>query len=105
MSRRELVEWFLILLIIIGWWPRIFLGYDPLWYHILIYYVAPLVLVVVLLRRFRAMQEGFEYSERMMKGQRPVQPLDSDASDGKQQSPPGSALPFVAPPEEDDDNN
>ncbi len=105
MSRRELVEWILIVLIIIAWWPRIFLGYDPLWYHILIYYLAPLVLILVFVRRFRAMQEGFEYSEQMMKAQRPTQLLDPDSSDAKQQSPPSSPLPFMAPPEEDDDNN
>ncbi len=105
MSRRELVEWIVILLIIIAWWPRVFLGYDPLWYHVLIYYITPVVLILIFLRRFRAMQEGFEYSERMMKAQRPTQPLDSDLSDVKHKSPPGSSLPFIAPPEEDDDNN
>ena len=105
MSRRELVEWILILLIIIAWWPRVFLGYDPLWYHILIYYLAPVVLILIFVRRFRAMQEGFDYSERMMKAQRPTQTLDSGLSDQKQQSPPSSPLPFMAPPEEDDDSD
>jgi len=105
MSRRELVEWILILLIIVAWWPRVFLGYDPLWYHILIYYLTPVVLILIFVRRFRAMQKGFEYSERMMKAQRPTQPLDSDLSDAEHNSPPSSSIPFMAPPEEDDDNN
>ncbi len=105
MSRRELAEWLLILLIIIGWWPRIFLGYDPLWYHILIYYLAPVVLVVILLRRFRAMQAGFEYSERMMKGQRLTQPPDTKPGEKQQPSSPSAPLPFMGPPEEDNDRD
>ncbi|MFO7947026.1 MAG: hypothetical protein R6V19_09435 [Armatimonadota bacterium] len=66
MSRRELVEWIVILVIIVAWWPRIFLGYDPLWYHALVYWVSPVILIVIFLQRFRRMQAGFEHSERMI---------------------------------------
>lgn len=69
MSRKELIEWIVILVIIVAWWPRIFLNYDPLWYHILIYYVSPVVLFLIFLNRHRKMQAGFDYSEAMIEGQ------------------------------------
>jgi hypothetical protein len=69
MSRRELIEWIVMLVIVVAWWPRIFMGYDPLWYHILIYYVSPVVLVVIFINRYRNMQAGFQYSEDMMQSE------------------------------------
>lgn len=66
MERRELIEWIVIIAIIVAWWPRIFLGFDPPWYHALIYYVSPLVLIIIFVGRLRKMQEGLAYSQKVM---------------------------------------
>jgi len=66
MERKELVEWIVILAIIVAWWPHVFLHFDQLWYHVLIYYVSPLALVYIFVRRLRRMQEGFEYSQKVV---------------------------------------
>jgi len=76
MSRSELAEWVVIIGIIVAWWPRIFFGYDPLWYHILIYYFSLPILVIILVRRFRANEAGFRVSEDMLKAQRGGRPVD-----------------------------
>ena len=76
MSRTALVEWIAIIGIIVAWWPRIFLGYDPLWYHILIYYFSLPILAIILVRRFRANEAGFRVSEDMLKAQRGGRPVD-----------------------------
>ncbi len=76
MSRSELVEWVVIIGTIVAWWPRIFFGYDPLWYHILIYYFSLPILVIILVRRFRANEAGFRVSEEMLKAQRGGRPVD-----------------------------
>ncbi|HCU33902.1 MAG TPA: hypothetical protein DGT21_00230 [Armatimonadetes bacterium] len=84
MSRTELVEWIVIIGTIVAWWPRIFLGYDPLWYHILIYYVSLPVLVIILVRRFRANEAGFRVSEEMLKAQRGGRPVDISEAASRQ---------------------
>lgn len=79
MKRSEIIEWVIILLAVLLWWPRIFLGYDPRWYHLLIYYVVPLVLLIIFIRRYRRMKEGLAYSKEMIHSQktgRPGPPLD-----------------------------
>lgn len=74
MERNELIEWIIIILCVIAWWPLIFLGFNPRWYHILIYYVTPLILVAITVRRYRRMKAGLEYSEQAAKSQMPGQP-------------------------------
>lgn len=103
MSRRELVEWIVMMLLIFAWWPRIFLGYDPLWYHILIYYVSPVILVIIAVRRFRANQEGFRYSERMMRGEEMPDVSGGEAGASGPQ-PPRPSLPFAPPSQNDDES-
>ncbi len=103
MSRRELIEWVVMLLMIVAWWPRIFLGYDPLWYHILVYYVSPVILVLITVRRIRANQEGFRYSERMMQGLEKPDVSGSEAGESGPQ-PPRPQLPFAPPSRNDDDD-
>lgn len=66
MERRELVEWIVIIAIIVAWWPRIFLGFDAAWYYALIYYVSPVVLILIFVGRYRKMQAGLEYSQKVM---------------------------------------
>lgn len=76
MERNELIEWIIIILCVIAWWPLIFLGFNPLWYHILIYYGTPLVLIVIFFRRYKRMKAGLEYSEQAAKSQVPGRPDD-----------------------------
>ncbi len=97
MERKEIIEWALILLVIVAWWPRIFLDYDPLWYYVLTQYVSPIVLVVILVRRYRRVQEGLEYSRKIVDAQHQAtgaNVLGRDAETGSVQSPyPGVVIP------------
>lgn len=107
MNWREAVEWVVILLIIVSWWPRIFFGYgygyDPMWYHVLTHYLGPLILIFIVLRRWRRMQEGFRYSEEMLKHQQPARPEGKgDKGQGKDSGKP--SLPFMPPSDEDSDS-
>ena len=84
MEKSELIEWIVIIACVVSWWPRIFLGYDPLWYHVLIYYAAPVALVAILVRRIRRMRAGLEYSEKAVQSQRGGRPLpDLTEREGK----------------------
>lgn len=69
MHRTELIEWIITILCIILWWPRIFWGYDAQWYHVLIYYVVPIVLLVIFFRRLARVRAGLKYSEETVKHQ------------------------------------
>ncbi|MEA3402193.1 MAG: hypothetical protein U9R79_13230 [Armatimonadota bacterium] len=97
MERGELIEWIIIIAIIVAWWPHLFLGFDVGWYHALIYYVSPIVLAVILVRRYRRMQEGFEYSRKIVDAQHQAtgaNVLGRDAQPAGRQSPyPGVFLP------------
>lgn len=73
MERNELIEWIIIIGCVVLWWPRL-LGFNPTWYHIVLYYVEPVVLLVILARRFRRMRQGLDYSEQTMKSQIPGRP-------------------------------
>jgi len=100
MERNEFIEWIIIILVIVAWWPHIFLGYDPLWYHILIYYVTPSTLVVILVIRYRRVREGFEYSEQVIKAQHKAAGRDMLGSPRDQQ---GGSLPWMGPPADETD--
>ncbi len=69
MERNELLEWIVMILAIVAWWPKIFFGFDAAWYMALIYGVTPLVLVAILIVRHRRMQEGFAYSKEVIDAQ------------------------------------
>lgn len=76
MDRTELIEWVIIIASILAWWPYILIrgglvawGY-PLWYHALIHYVVPLILVIIFVRRYRRMRAGLDYSQEVVDGQR-----------------------------------
>ena len=71
MHRTELIEWIIILASIVLWWPRIFLGYDPLWYHLLLYVGVPVTLLVIFFRRLARVRAGLKYSEESLKNQPP----------------------------------
>jgi len=71
MHRTELIEWIIIIASIVLWWPRIFMGYDAVWYHLLIYYAVPVALLVICFRRYGRMKAGLKFSEDSLKGQPP----------------------------------
>jgi len=94
-ERNELVEWIVIVLVIVAWWPRIFFGYDPLWYHLLIYYISPIVLVVILVVRYRRVREGFEYSEQVIRAQHKAAGREMLGTPKQREE---TALPWMTPP-------
>ena len=69
MERTELAEWIAMILVLVSWWPKIFLGYSSTWYDLLIYVVGPIVLIAIFVVRYRRVREGFEYSERIIDAQ------------------------------------
>ncbi len=69
MERNELIEWIVMLLVIVAWWPKIFFNYDPGWYQVLIYLVTPLTLMAIFAIRYRRVREGFEYSKGIIDAQ------------------------------------
>jgi hypothetical protein len=70
MSRTELIEWIVMILCVIVWWPRVFLGYDSPLYHLLIYCGVPIALIIIFVVRYRRMRSGLEYSEKVVQSQR-----------------------------------
>lgn len=78
MSRSELVEWVIMILCIVLWWPIIFAREGSIWfslvssapYLMLARYGVPVVLVAIFVRRYRRMKAGLEYSEGVVRAQR-----------------------------------
>jgi len=100
MRRDELVEQIIMIAILAGFLVHIFTGFNPEWLRITLYYVSPVVLLVIFYRRFRRMQEGFEVSRKMVDAQHQASGrnvLGQDGSTGGVQSPyPGVVLPGQA---------
>ncbi len=69
MERNEVIEWIVIIAGIMGWWPKVFMGYDVAWYNALIYIVYPIALIVIFVLRWRRVQAGFEYSRKVVDAQ------------------------------------
>ncbi len=65
MPRAELIEWAVMLAIIVGWWPMVFLGWGPAYYKYPLYAVAFIALAIIFARRLRRTREGLAESERM----------------------------------------
>ncbi|MFW6156575.1 MAG: hypothetical protein ACOC7J_04590 [Armatimonadota bacterium] len=101
MRKDELVEQFIMIAVLVGFLVHIFTGYDPRWFHALLYYVSPIVLAVILVRRYRRMQEGFDYSRKIVDAQHQAtganvlgrQNAAGGPNAGPQSSYPGVALP------------
>lgn len=119
MERYEIIEWALIILVIIGWWPWIFLGYHATWYYVLTHFASPILLAVILWRRYRRVQEGFEYSRRIVDAQQQATGANvlgrqqhetgadggDEAEDGRdaQQPPDVPSIPGISGKRPDDD--
>ena len=102
MRRDELVEQIIMIAVLAGFLFHIFTGYDPQWLHVLLYYVSPVALAVILVRRYRRMQEGFEYSRKIVDSQHQatganVVGRDPQQSQGPQSPYPGVVLPDQGP--------
>lgn len=96
MERREIVEQAAMIGIILAWLVRIFTGFHAIWFHALIYYAAPAVLVWILVVRWRRMHEGFEFSRRIVDQQHRLtgaNVLGERPSPGPQSSHPGMMPP------------
>lgn len=74
MERSELIEWVVIILCIVAWWPLVFLNFGPSWYRLLLYGGEPVAMLIILVRRFRRMKAGLEYSEQVARSQVPGRP-------------------------------
>ncbi|MCX7598662.1 MAG: hypothetical protein N2512_07305 [Armatimonadetes bacterium] len=80
MSRAEMIEGVAMLVIIVAWWPAIFLGWDAAWYRIPLYAVSLATVLVVFVRRLRRLHEALGYSRRLIEQQQqlkqgPLPPL------------------------------
>ncbi len=97
MRTDELVEQIVMIAILVGFLVHMFTGYSPDWLRILLYYVSPVALVVIFYRRYRRMQEGFEFSRKMVDSQHQASGrnvVGQDPRAGGVQSPyPGVILP------------
>jgi len=65
-TRQELWEWIAMIAIIISWWPRLFLGWGHPIYLALIYFVEPVLLLIIFRRRLKRMNEGFDHSKSII---------------------------------------
>lgn len=98
MRRDELIEQIIMIAVLVGFLVHIFTGYDPRWLHIALYYVSPIALAIILVRRYRRMREGFEYSRQIVDAQhaasgRNVLGQEPRAGGGPQSPYPGAILP------------
>lgn len=69
MRRDELIEQLIMIAVLAAFLVHIFTGFSPQWFYVTLYYVSPIVLVIILVRRYRRMQEGFEYSKKVVDAQ------------------------------------
>jgi hypothetical protein len=66
MPRIELFESLAMILIILLWWPLLFMGYDWPVYRQVLEVGSIVTLVAIFVRRLRTMNRGFVESEKMM---------------------------------------
>lgn len=69
MSRAETIEAVTMLVIIVAWWPAIFLRWDALWYRGPLYVLSLAAVLVILVRRIRRLHEALSYSRRLIEQQ------------------------------------
>ncbi len=90
MSRDELVESIIMLLIIIGFWPTVFLGWFPDIYKYVYYGISGVLVILIFIRRLARIRAGLKYSRQMrnlreeaQSGARPMPFTPPDESDEK----------------------
>jgi len=101
MRRDELIEQIIMIAVLVGFLFHIFSGYDPRWFHILLYYVSPVALAVILVRRYRRMQAGFEYSRKVVDAQHQATGANVMGRDGNAEMP---EVPGVSGKRPENDN-
>ncbi len=100
MSKSELAEWLAMILVIVLWWPILFFNWGPAPYRIFLYAYSILALGIILVRRWRRVNEGFAVSESMMRAKLAA---EEQARGGKpsldEKRPPdvSDRLPFAPP--------
>jgi hypothetical protein len=100
MTRSELLEWIAMLLIIVLWWPVLFMSWSPDWYRWSLTLVSAIVLTVIFVRRLRQVNEGFAMSESMMRARIEAEELARGGKpDLDEKTPPDVSvqLPFTPP--------
>lgn len=108
MSRTELIEWLVMILVIVLWWPLIFTDWGPTYYRFPLYAFSAVSLIAILVRRVARMQEGFAVSEQMMRAKIAA---EEQARGGKplldEKKPPdvSDRLPFTAAPPQQDEQD
>ncbi len=90
MSRDELIEGIIMLLIIIGFWPVVFLGWFPDAYKYGYYGISGALVFLIFIRRLARVRAGLKYSRKMrdlqeeaQSGGRPMPFLPRDESKGE----------------------
>ena len=90
MSRDELIEGIIMLLIIVGFWPVVFLGWFPDLYKYVYYGITGVLVILIFIRRLARVHAGLKYSRKMrdlrdqaQSGARPMPFLPPDDSNEK----------------------
>ena len=91
MSRDELIEGIIMILIIIGFWPVVFLGWFPDSYKYVYYGITGVLVILIFIRRLGRIRAGLKYSRTM-------RDLQEEAQSG------GRPMPFLPPDESDTEN-
>ena len=106
MSKTELVEWIIMILIIVLWWPVVFMGWGPASYQYPLSIVSFATLIAILRNRLKRLNQGFQVSEEMMAARYKAEEM---ARGGKpsldEKKPPdvSGQPPFMPPPTPPDD--
>lgn len=107
MSRTEWVETIAMILIIVLWWPVIFLGWGPPYYRGPLTVVSVVVVLAIFIVRLRRVNQGFSQSERLMQIRFEAEKKARGGDPSLDETRPpdvSSQLPFLspkAPPSED----
>ena len=70
MTRGEWLESLLPIVVILMFWPLIFLGWFPLWYQIVLYVFAAAALTWSIWRRVKRHREDLRYAKQIMESQK-----------------------------------
>ncbi len=106
MSKTELVEWTVMILIIVLWWPVVFMAWGPAWYQYPLSVVSFGALLVIFRNRLRRLNQGFQVSEEMMEARHKAEEMargGRPSLDEKEAPDVSEQLPFMPPPVPPDD--